>query len=304
MPRVCILLATYNGYKYLQEQIESLLAQSYKDLLIVIRDDGSVDDTRKIIIEYCDRYPQKVIRLEGTTNLGYPDCFWKLLEDAPEADYYAFSDQDDIWYPDKVSRAVIALNTEDDAKPKLYYHSYDICDSEGKIIDTYLPDNIKEVDIVKHFFYTYTMGFSMVINKAMRSLLLSIEPEGKELPHDVWCILNAYYFGNVYYDKTPQAAYRRHSSTVTSSGKGYFPLIKSWLKKEIFGDAMDKLRHRVALFFGKNKEVLGADAGNKYEFFYIKGGFKYYLERLFYPRRLKDTWGGEVALRILFLLNR
>lgn len=302
--KVCILLATYNGEKYLKKQLDSLINQTYENVHILIRDDGSTDSTVDIIKQYKADYPDKISVQDTTKNLGYPDCFWRLLVEAPEADYYAFSDQDDIWYPDKISRAVMMMCEAMTEEPKLYYHSYDICDGADNITDTYYPGNIDKIDIVKHFFYTYTMGFTMVINNAMRDLILSVEPGGKELPHDVWCILNAYYFGKICYDKTPQAAYRRHSSTVTSAGKGCFSLIKSWLKKEILGDAMDKLRHRISLFYEFNKTALVDVDICKYQFLFTKGGINYYINRLFYPNRLKDSWGGELALRILFLLNR
>ena len=307
MNKVCILLATYNGHKYLKEQLDSLLNQTYDDFLICIRDDCSSDDTLSIISEYVNKYEDRFVVLNTEKNLGFPDCFWRLLKEAPKADFYSFCDQDDVWYPTKLERAVKRMASDEiinPGKPKLYYHSYDICDADGNIIDSYMPGNILDRDILKHFFYAYTLGFSMIINGTMRELLLSYEPEGKVIAHDVWSILNAYYFGDIYYDEEPQASYRRHEDTVTSAGKGYVPLIKSWWKKEICGNEMEILRGRLAFFYDRNRGAILKSDREKFETFINNRGVLSYLKKLFYPRRLKDSFGGELATRILFLLNK
>lgn len=304
MAKVCVLLATYNGAKYLEKQLNSLIEQTYEDVSIIIRDDGSSDGTLDIIEKYKERYCDRIQVIYDNENLGYPDCFWRLLSKAPEADYYSFCDQDDIWYPEKLNRAVKMMSKDQTDMPKLYYHCYDICDANDNKYDTYYPGNIKDKDILKHFFYTYTMGFTMVINKYMRDKLLSYEPEGKRLAHDVWCIFNAYYFGNVYYDEAPQAAYRRHNDTVTSAGKGYIPLIKSWWKKEICGNEMEILRGRLSLFYDRNREAISESDRNKFVIFMNNRGVLSYIKKIFYSKRLKDSWGGELATRILFLLNK
>lgn len=299
-----ILLSTYNGEKYLKTQLDSLLTQTFQDFLIVIRDDGSTDRTMDIIDEYKAEFPEKIITLTSYSNLGYPDCFWELLERTPEAKYYAFCDQDDVWYEDKLAMAYEMLEKGTKDEPKIYYHAYDINYDDGPKVDTYYPGNIAIIPIEKQFFYCYTMGYTIVLNQATRELLLEQEPKGKDLPHDVWTLFNVYYRGYMCYDDKPKACYRRHSNSVTSSGKGYSNLITSWITKEILGGECVRTRNRVSMFFEKCADIIPAEDKKKFMLFGYKKGFKGYFKKLFYPHRLKDSWGGELATRILFLLNR
>ena len=113
--KVAILMSTYNGEKYLKEQIESLLAQTYGNIEIYIRDDGSKDNTIKIIKNYKEKYNNIVLK-EGK-NIGFINSFFELLNLCNDADYYAYCDQDDVWMNDKIERAVKFLGKTDENKP-------------------------------------------------------------------------------------------------------------------------------------------------------------------------------------------
>ena len=103
---IAILLSTYNGEKYIKEQIESLLDQTIKNWFLVIRDDGSHDKTVEILKEYSTSYPNKIF-IDGSVreNLGAGKSFMHLLK-ITHADYYMFCDQDDVWMPDKIERTL------------------------------------------------------------------------------------------------------------------------------------------------------------------------------------------------------
>ncbi|HFL3236591.1 TPA: glycosyltransferase, partial [Clostridioides difficile] len=110
-PKVCVMLSTYNGEKYIDEQIESLLAQSQVDLHIHIRDDGSYDGTVQKVREYAKSYPDQIHVTEGE-NVGVIGSFFELmLQTSTVYDFYAFCDQDDVWKPYKLSRAVGRLQS-------------------------------------------------------------------------------------------------------------------------------------------------------------------------------------------------
>lgn len=102
-PSVAVLMSTYNGEKYLIEQIDSILNQSYENIHLFIRDDGSTDDTRSILNQFMDN--PKVTVIMGTKNLGYKNSFLSLLKTIvntyDEYQYFSFSDQDDIWMKEK-----------------------------------------------------------------------------------------------------------------------------------------------------------------------------------------------------------
>ena len=121
-PKVNILLPTYNGEKYLSQQLDSLLLQTYPNISITIRDDGSSDRTLSIISEYQSAYPDRIIIIDNPTmtNLGYMQNFWTLLKSSNDSQYYAFCDQDDVWNSNKIELAVryfLLKRNMADAKP-------------------------------------------------------------------------------------------------------------------------------------------------------------------------------------------
>jgi glycosyltransferase involved in cell wall biosynthesis len=303
MDKVNILLSTYNGEKYLAEQIESLLEQTYFNIDIYIRDDGSSDTTTDIISNYKSDNRHTIKVIEDNQNLGYPDCFWRLLEVCEDAEYYAFCDQDDVWKPNKIEKAVDMLREKEAAS--LYFHDYNLCDKDMKEYGYHTIEKFTDIKGYQLIFYTIAQGFSMVINDKMRRLLISENPMGKGLPHDGWCIWNAYYFGNIVYDPTVLASYRRHDNTVTSSGSKTYGMVKSWIDKEIMGDETSLLEKRASMFLKFASDVMPKSEQEVWETLIFKNkGIANYLKRLFYPKRLKQTLGGELALRILFLLAK
>lgn len=114
-----ILMATYNGEKYIREQLNSIINQSYTDWRLIIRDDGSVDGTLGIIKEYCAKYEDRIILVsDNKGNLGFQYNFMELLILAT-ADYVMFCDQDDIWLPDKVELTYKKMLELEDMQPNV-----------------------------------------------------------------------------------------------------------------------------------------------------------------------------------------
>ncbi|MBO6101263.1 MAG: glycosyltransferase, partial [Spirochaetaceae bacterium] len=118
---ITILLSTYNGEKYIEEQLQSIFAQTcWQNCTLVVRDDGSKDGTLAILKKY---EQQGKLRLECGENIGFVRSFFWLINNATEADYYSFADQDDVWNVNKVERAVKMLEnaaSEAPQKPLLY----------------------------------------------------------------------------------------------------------------------------------------------------------------------------------------
>ena len=125
--KVNILLSTYNGEKYLSEQLDSLMNQTYQNMVIYVRDDGSNDKTLDILYKYQKQDGRKqmiILKEDKPVNLGFMESFWILLRSCEHADYYAFCDQDDVWLPEKVERGVAALEKERNDVPLLYSSGY------------------------------------------------------------------------------------------------------------------------------------------------------------------------------------
>lgn len=147
---VQVLLSTYNGEQYIVEQIESILNQSYEDLSILIRDDGSRDQTVEKIRIYTLKYPERVRLIKGH-NIGVISSFRFLLEEAESGhSFYAFCDQDDVWLPHKVEKAVNTLNKLVENEPLMHFTSTYLTDSNLGIIKVWPPPPAKKLLFIMH----------------------------------------------------------------------------------------------------------------------------------------------------------
>lgn len=208
--KVAVLMSTYNGHNYLKAQLESLCAQTIaKDMTVYIRDDGSTDDTFDIIENWKDKM-NIVLYKQG--NVGPAMSFWSLMTN-PEikADYYAFCDQDDVWYPDKLEVAITQLK----GNVHFYACNCKIIDETGKIIRERRVEGEYSFNYMKMFVSGCTQGCSMVFTDALREYVNSKSIECISM-HDMVLILYAVAFGELYWDTTPRFGYRVHSDNVVA----------------------------------------------------------------------------------------
>lgn len=213
--KVCVLMSTYNGARFLNDQIESLLNQDYEETSILVRDDGSKDDTTRILEEYSCQ--GKLTWYQGE-NLGPARSFLNLLRNSPEADYYAFCDQDDVWLTDKLSSAIEKLDARETCM-KCYFSSYRAVDVQLNPIDMplqpFIPQRLSAA-IVKNS----ATGCTMVISKALRKALNAYEPKCIDM-HDWWAYLVCLSLdGDVVYDSQPHILYRQHGNNVVGVDSG------------------------------------------------------------------------------------
>ena len=188
--KIVVLLHTYNGVEYLGEQLQSLLKQDISgkaEVKILVRDDGSTDKTSDIL----DRYhrEEKIEWIKGET-IGKTRSFWELLAKAPEADYYAFCDQDDVWMPEKLSRAVKYLETQaildgDDEEldvsvgPLLYQGDYTVTNAILKPIKFTRNKTTRLNDFQHSLLYSTTPGCTYVFNASAKDLMLRYDVNTK-----------------------------------------------------------------------------------------------------------------------------
>ena len=157
--KMAVLLATYNAEKYIDAQIESLLKQTYQEYVICIHDDGSIDKTVEIIKNYQKQYPDKIILLEGEPTGGAKDNFFYLMKEV-EAPYYMFSDQDDVWLPNK-------MKVTHDRLQKLVR---EYSDKNPLLVSTDLKVVNEELDILSESMRDYSkiqMGKQISLNKLL-----------------------------------------------------------------------------------------------------------------------------------------
>jgi glycosyltransferase involved in cell wall biosynthesis len=204
---VNILLSTYNGKQFLDELIQSLFLQTYPNIKISVRDDGSSDGTLESLKEYENKYSNFIVT-QGARQ-GAACSFMKLLCEAdPACNFYAFCDQDDVWLPDKIKDAVVAMEACKINKPLLYFSRLEYVDSAlghlgySKIHQKYGLRNAIVENIVS--------GCTIVINRSARNLICEQVPRFV-LMHDWWFYLVVSAFGHLIYDIKPNIKYRQHS---------------------------------------------------------------------------------------------
>lgn len=308
MFKIIILMSTYNGSLYIEEQLESIFRQNYQNFELWIRDDGSKDDTVEIIKRYKSKLEPKQaekITLISTElgNVGYMKSFWYLLQNCPKAEAYAFCDQDDVWEVDKLERGAQHLKEENERIPVLYtsrfaYYSGEMEFQEEGIRYPY------EVTFDKVAFYTPAFGFTIMINEALREKALSAK-DLTNIPHDAWCLKVATAFGKVAYDEAVTARYRRHGSTVTHASASKWKLIQEWVNKDIFHGNLRERYWFLKRFAEEYRNELSIQDKVFIKLFEEqKCSFVLKFKRIFYRHRLRPTLGGEVALRVCFLLGK
>lgn len=243
-----ILLATYNGEKYIEEQLQSIVAQSLDDWFLLVCDDGSSDSTIKLVEKYVASYPSKVKLITNTSNNhGAKNNFFYLLENAPQGDYYVFCDQDDVWSNDKLQTLLDEYKKHDSLTPTLVYHDLKIVDQDLNVLSQSFGDytdlrlNLNEpiYDLIK---YNYIPGCAMSFNHALKSI---IKFGGARINiHDWWVILICASFGKIYSVERSLTLYRQHTSnTIGIMPKAHgFGLIKRYLSVEKFKKVFAMLR--------------------------------------------------------------
>ena len=222
MKTVEVLMSTYNGEQYIEEQIYSIINQIGVKSHLTIRDDGSTDNTVEIIKKIEKEYPEK-IRVHLGNNIGYRKSFLNLLYLVEEkSDYYAFSDQDDIWLENKCLIAIQQLEQQDQ-DINLYVCSPTICDQYMKpmfINDMSLTEN----SIFSYFIRSRLPGCCMVFSKQLKILVKKyinkIGIENNVPDHDFIVGAIAYAYGTVLKDEHSYILHRRLDSSITSGGKG------------------------------------------------------------------------------------
>lgn len=211
-----ILMSTYNGSRYIQTQLDSIAAQNIANKELLIRDDGSTDDTVSIIEEYQRRYSW--IQLYKGNNIGVQKSFFYLLQRADaSADYIAFADQDDEWLPNKLERAIEILERKDHRILLLYCSNTTITNETLQPVRATVTRRVKETGFGNALVQNICTGCTAVINRPLTQILQENMPQDidKVIMHDWWLYLTAACFGEVYYDQNSYIRYRQHGSNTS-----------------------------------------------------------------------------------------
>ena len=216
-----ILLSTYNGERWLREQLDSILAQSYGGWRLLIRDDGSTDGTVAIVDEYAHLNPEKIVRLEESKNIGCVRSYEYLLY-ASTAEYICFADQDDVWLPQKLEHMLkVSMESEKNAPtdtPIVVCSDLRVVDAELHVIDESFwhmvrlrPDLLQTPQQLGTC--NYVTGCAMMFNRVAKELALPFLPNA--YMHDaVVALTTLYRGGKIVILPEKDILYRQHEGNV------------------------------------------------------------------------------------------
>lgn len=241
-PIVGVLMSTYNGEKYIREQLDSIFEQEDVDVKLYVRDDGSTDRTKDILREYVETYD--LVDLSDGERVGPGESFMRLLFKAnagKELQYFAFADQDDIWLKNKLSVAIKAIGQCEDRDAILYSSNqflYINGINKGK-----RHAERQSVDLINHMTKNTIAGCTFVLNRDMAALITDAEkPDYRVIKyrlHDAWIMLIAIACGHVIYDEDAYMLYRIHEDNVVG----------------IKDEPLEKKLSKLARFVGKRDDA-------------------------------------------------
>lgn len=230
--KVNILMSTYNGQQFLAEQIRSIQEQSYTDWTLFIRDDGSSDNTKEILKDF-ERQDSRIhlIDSDKSDNLGVIKSFHKLVNH-DRADYYFFSDQDDVWLPNKLELSLKEAQNYLADLPLMVYMDLKVVNQDLEIMTESMvksQSHHANTELVQELTENTVTGGVAMINHALAEMWQETDDI---LMHDWYLALLASAFGNLVFIDQPGELYRQHSDNVLGA-RTLSKRFKKWIRPHI-----------------------------------------------------------------------
>lgn len=315
MKNVAVIMATYNGEKYVREQLDSLAHQTYEAVTVYIHDDNSTDATPQIVRDFIENNNSNIkFVLVGTESLKYPQCFIKTLLEIPKHDYYAFCDQDDVWFPDKIEVAVKTIEQVEykkgKRKPVLFYSAVDYYDGQLNYMRGARfrqKEAVKLCGLEEMLLGGEAMGMTFLFNNEVRNMLKEITSRGALDFKDTFIKIYCAACGYVVYSSSPCAKYRRHSAATTAgmNPAGNIQRVvnmakKIFVKKNGLASIQDSVNYVYQNFADRlipeNKELISL--------FSTPNSIGKRFKKVFWRGRFRLKIQDEIGYRIAFLMGR
>lgn len=305
-PTVAILMATYEGCQYLDDQIRSISFQSFRDWTLWVSDDSISEKTWQRLVHWQAQFGPAMSVVRGARRGVVANFMSLVCSNEISADYYAFSDQDDVWGCDKLERAIDWLSGVDPGRPALYCSRTLLVDDSNQLELGVSPSFSREPGFANALVQSIAGGNTMVFNKSACELLREAGSDLDVVIHDWWVYLVVSACGGVvHFDQRPSLRYRQHGNNLIGAGVGVKALLarvwhthlggvyRGWIDRNV--RALERLRHRLPpesarrlqLFLeGREKGPLGRVAG-------IRAAGVY-----------RQTWAGNVSLYLSAFLGK
>ena len=304
-PHLAILMCTYNGEIFLEEQLDSIENQDYKNWTLYVNDDGSKDKTLNILKTYQKKWGNKKLHIRRGPQKGFSQNFLQIICDKKiNADLYFLCDQDDVWMPHKLSHTIKKLSKLDDSKPTLYCARTTYVSSNAKRILGESDLFLKPPSFRNAIVQSIAGGNTMAFNNRLREVIQRY-PKADIVSHDWWLyIVNELVGGKTFYDKESTILYRQHSRSLIGANTGFIAKLKR-LRMLINGTYRQynsqhlRMFHKVNLF-GLRQNIKLIDQ------FFIERD-KPLKTRINMIDRLgiyRQTWDGHIALYLGTILHK
>ena len=308
--KVLVLMTVYNGSKYLEAQLDSIFNQQGVDVFLAARDDCSQDNSIEIIKGYMERYPNRITLIEGMENLGPTGCCLELIHSVclDGYNYYALADQDDVWLPEKIHKAIIVLENLklEESIPQLYLSNLTVTDENLNYrFMAYVPNYVTAIP--GRCFAEYAASANtFVFNRTALELYINT-PTRKTFAGDVWFYILCVFLGKAVYDSESYILFRRSENNASGKReKG----IKLWLYRfsrlgkdirdghqNCHDMAEDLLKYYGDLLSEEKKEILGIVAN-------YPNSIKDRLRLLFDPRIKSKCFSKNICFWGRVIINR
>ncbi|MGY4493067.1 glycosyltransferase family 2 protein [Pseudomonas sp. TE3610] len=228
---VAILLCTYNGARFLTDQLESFTRQTYPHWKLFVSDDGSTDETGSILERYQSTLGGDRVQIFKGPQRGFGSNFMSLIQNTGiNADFYAFSDQDDIWFDDKLERSLAALSGTAEETPALYCSRTRLVDVDRRPLG-HSPLFEKAPSFNNALVQSIAGANTMLINDTARNMLLTVSPNATIVAHDWMTYLIVTGCGGVaIYDAKPTMDYRQHAANLIGANSSFTQRLARLLK--------------------------------------------------------------------------
>lgn len=282
-PRVQVIMSTYNGEEFLREQVKSIFEQEECIISLMVRDDGSTDRTLTILEDLAKCYPIEIIKGE---NLKPAKSFLSAITMTnKENEFFALSDQDDVWKKDKIKSAIkkIGFKGEDDT-PILYCSNLTVVNETLEQINSLLLPNhfsLKYEDLLIHS--SNLFGCTMVFNRSMRNIVAKQLPKNP-IMHDLWIGLLAALFGYIVYDSKSYILYRQHGNNQVGAQE----------------NISEKWKNRMGYFRGNHKGVIALQAIDILE--YLKN-MHCYDSKIWDYTKIVAEYNKSISNKIRYLIK-
>ncbi|WP_299285775.1 glycosyltransferase family 2 protein [uncultured Mucilaginibacter sp.] len=294
--KISVVMATYNGEKYLEQQIKSILGQTLKPDEFIVCDDNSTDGTIKILEKYKQLF--KLTYVVNTARLGVINNFVKAVSLAAPGNYISLADQDDEWMPDKLEKSVQRLKEIDDAAiPCMVYSDLMLVDRDENLLNISFWNEVGQQEKYQHnlqtlLFGQFVNGCTTILNPALRRMFKNI-PDKVRFHHDDWIAVAAFAFGKVASIKEPLVKYRKHGNNVTiktnTKPRNRYRTLTEQLFKVIQGkDDFLSIRFELArLFYDQYAPAMTAEVKQCFEKFIALEGRSYFAKKIAFRRVVK-----------------